>query len=103
MTSARDEFEEWRQHKLAERARERDALSARRQEFETRRPAPRSAGAVGEEIARDLKAFLQRHRCVEGTLEMVRRGAPQGSRCRRGRLSAWVSSAWLSRRRAPPT
>jgi hypothetical protein len=78
MTSARDEFEEWRQHKLAELARERDALSARRQELETRRPAPRSAGAVGEEIARDLKAFLQRQRCVEGTLEMVRRGAPRG-------------------------
>ncbi|WP_309889959.1 hypothetical protein [Archangium sp.] len=78
MTSARDEFEQWRQHKLAELARERDTLSARCQGLEARRPAPRSAGAVGEEIARDLKAFLQRHQCVEGTLEMVRRGAPRG-------------------------
>lgn len=78
MSSAHDEFEQWRQHKLAELTRERDTLSARRQDLEARRPAPRSAGAVGEEIARDLKAFLQRHQCVEGTLEMVRRGAPRG-------------------------
>jgi hypothetical protein len=78
MTSARDEFEQWRQHKLAELTRERDTLSARRQDLEAQRHAPQSAGAVGEEIARDLKAFLQRHQCVEGTLEMVRRGALHG-------------------------
>jgi hypothetical protein len=30
-------------------------------------------------MARDLEAFLQRNHCVEGTVEMVRRGAPRGA------------------------
>lgn len=78
MPSARDDFEEWREGTLSNLKRDRETLSARRQDLEASCPASRSAGAVAEEIARDLEAFCQRHGFVEATLEMVRRSAPRG-------------------------
>jgi hypothetical protein len=77
--STRDEFESWRQHKLAELTRERDELSTRRQFLEAKSRDAQPLGAAGEEIAQGLEAFLQRQHCVEGTLEMVRRGAPRSA------------------------
>jgi hypothetical protein len=73
--SARDEFEAWRRHTLAELARERDGLIAQRAKL---RPPPpeRLSGAVGEELLRGLEDFLRRYSCVEGSLELVRHEIP---------------------------
>jgi len=77
--NARDEFEAWRQHRLAELARERDGLAAQREKLQLP-PPERLQGAVGETLVRGLEEFLRRYTCVEGSLELVRRETSLGAR-----------------------
>ncbi|XXF78802.1 hypothetical protein P2318_03305 [Myxococcaceae bacterium GXIMD 01537] len=79
MTHARDEFEAWREHKLAGLRRERDEALRSREALLKQAPAPRSAGEEGEAVARSLEDFMRRQRWVEGTLEMVRRVVNEGA------------------------
>ena len=72
MSSVRDEFEAWRQRRLAELTEERNTLTGQRQHLDARERPVLTTGAAGEEIARMLGEFLQRNRCVEGTLELTR-------------------------------
>lgn len=70
--SVREEFEAWRQHRLAELTRERDTLTGQRGQLDARSHPNLVTGPEGEEVTRALGEFLQRNRCVAGTLEMTR-------------------------------
>ncbi|QRN95403.1 hypothetical protein JRI60_41065 [Archangium violaceum] len=72
MSGVRDEFEAWRQRRLAELTEERNELTGQREHLDARKRPALPTGPAGEEIARTLGEFLQRNRCEEGTLEMTR-------------------------------
>ncbi|WP_257461082.1 hypothetical protein [Archangium lipolyticum] len=72
MSNVRDEFESWRQRRLAELTEERNKLTSQREHLDARKRPALPTGPAGEEIARALGEFLQRNRCMEGTLEMTR-------------------------------